>query len=90
MRERSVIKKRNQASVIAPEMPLSVVKSEGIPAFPDGTPPPGWDSNLFYNFFQQTTQLAWIVDDEGTLLFASKAFYRILTLMKKIVLTGMS
>jgi PAS domain S-box-containing protein len=76
MREWSVIEKFNHASVIAPDMPLSAVKSEGIPAFPDGVAYPGLDSNLFYNFFQQTNQLAWIVDEEGTLLCASKAFFR--------------
>jgi PAS domain S-box-containing protein len=31
--------------------------------------------SMIYSFLQQTTQLAWVIDDEAILHFASKAFY---------------
>jgi PAS domain S-box-containing protein len=31
---------------------------------------------LMHSFFQRTTQLAWIIDEEANLLFASNSFYR--------------
>jgi PAS domain S-box-containing protein len=81
MREWSVTKNPNHASDLSTAMPLSVVKDDGITSPPNTNP--GWEGNIFYNFLQQTNQLAWILDNEGTLLFASRAFYKYFDLEEK-------
>jgi PAS domain S-box-containing protein len=83
MREWSATKNLNHASDSTTAMPLSVVKDDGITSSSVTSPGTGWEGNLFYNFLQQTSQLAWILDNEGTLLFASKAFYKYFDIEEK-------
>jgi PAS domain S-box-containing protein len=83
MREWSATKNLNHASDLSTAMPLSVVKDDGITSPSDTNPGTGGEGNLFYNFLQQTSQLAWILDNEGTLLFASKAFYKYFDIEEK-------
>ena len=83
MREWSAIKNLHHASDLSTAMPLSVVKDDGIISSSGTNSGTGLEDNLFYNFLQQTNQLAWILDNEGTLLFASTAFYKYFQLEEK-------
>jgi len=83
MREWSAIKDLHHASDLSTAMPLSVVKDDGIISSSGTNSGTGLEDNLFYNFLQQTNQLAWILDNEGTLLFASTAFYKYFQLEEK-------
>lgn len=84
MRERSMIENLNHAYELTADMPLSVVKGEGVTLHSDAILGMGLENNLFYNFLQQTNQLTWIVDNEGILHFASKAFYRYFDIDEKV------